>query len=37
MGIIDCNPASLLILSGIVIKITDEDILLIGDDIMVYQ
>jgi hypothetical protein len=33
----DCNPASLPIPSGTVIKITDEDILLIGDNITVYQ
>jgi hypothetical protein len=37
MGIIDYNPISLLILSRIVIKITDKDILLIRDNIMVYQ
>jgi hypothetical protein len=37
MGIIDYNPVSLPIPSGIVIKIMDKDILLIGDDIMVYQ
>jgi hypothetical protein len=36
MGMTDYNPASLPILSRIVIKIIDEDILFIRDDIMVY-
>jgi hypothetical protein len=37
MGMTDCNPASLPILSRTVIKIIDEDILFIRNNIMVYQ